>query len=250
MKVPILISFLFLSISSTWSQRIDFGIEIVLPGLSGSVVQTDYHYLTDDPVSFHFARIDKNLQFRPGFVFGTPYSFQFTYRKYGIKYSLDPVSARMVKFDVVFPHPELGEQKHKRSIAAFGLNQRLMLKYTVLNLKNLQCNLMAGGSIFFSYFKKFEDSENMFFDSEVYAPEMYKYMLWDDRRIYQSLDFGFEVSWLNSVRTERRVSLTYSHLMNRIGYNGFNQGIVSMAYHLPLGAILPSLKRNKIYLEK
>ncbi len=234
-----------------FSQRLDFGMEFTVPFVSGSVVHTDYNYLSEDPVSFHFAKVKQKTQMRPNLVAAWGMYAELGYRMFSLKYVLMPMSFRTTSFKVFFPHPELGEQVHVRGVSIGGLEQQILLKYSFKNWNNQKISLLAGYGILTRYSTKSEPSEDesIIVDSEIYHPTVYKYMLWDDRRNLNNAIFGVEFNWLNKFRVERKVTILYSHLLNRIGYEGFSQGVYTMSFSFLPTRILSSFKRNRIYLE-
>lgn len=245
-KISFLLLF-FISVNATFAQRFDFGIEFTLPFISPSVVNTKYNYLTDDPVSFDFAKIKHKTQIQPAFNFSGQYFAQISYRMIGLRLTISPMTIINVKHKVYFPDFVNGESPYNSAILRMGGSSSLSLRYSLKTIGNKKLTFILGGFIFRDYFF-LGDSEAIFSDSNVDVGELYKYLLWDDHKIVYGPHFGIEFSWLDKYRVNKKYTIMYNHF-NKIGFGGFKQGTISVIVGLPTIKIFNSLKRQKVFLE-
>lgn len=240
--------FLIFCMANSYAQRLDFGAEFVLPGISPSIVSTKYDYISDDPVSYDFARIKHKTQIRPGFNMGTGVFAQFSYRMFSIKATVFPIYTINTSFGAYFPDAILGEDRYVGATDRFGCQNLLQLKYSFKTFRNKKIAILAGGFYFRNYGNT-DESASLLHDSELSHYDAYKFLLWDDRKFAYGLAFGIEFNWLNKTKQSRRITVNYHHL-NKVGYGGFNQGILAVQLGFANLNILSSLKRNKIYIIK
>jgi len=239
-------SSLFLISVGARTQRLDFGGEIVVPIISPSIVSTNYDFLTDDPASFHFAKIKRHTQIRPGFNMGTGVFAEVSYRMFSIKAIVYPIYAYNSSFTVYFPEIEGGETKYVSSVSSFGCQGNLNLKYSFKTFSNKKISLLAGGFYFRGY-SALDESESLAHDADIHPNEIYKYMLWDDRPYFFGASVGMEFAWLNKYRQNRRLTFLYNHVLTKYGYGGFQQGILTCQIGFANLKIFGSFKRTKIF---
>jgi hypothetical protein len=249
MLKPALSIIIFLLSVKGHTQRLDFGGEFILPGISPSIVSTKYNYLTDDPVSFDFAKVKRHVQVRPGMNMGTGVFAEVSYRMFSVKALLFPIYSYNANFAVYFPEPELGEAKYLAGISAFGAQGQVNLKYSFKTIRNKKISLLAGGFYFRSY-GSIDESESLLYDSELHKYEIYKHLLWDDRRYFYGASLGIEFSWLNKYRQNRRLTLLYNQVLTQYGYGGFRQGALTCQVGFANLKLFGTFKRTRIYIKR
>lgn len=231
------------------SQRLDFGGECTVPFFSTSIVSTKYDFLTDDPVSFHFAKIKRHTQIRPGFIMSVGVFSEISYRMFSVKVIASPIYTPHAIYKVYFPEIDGGETPYKSSTSSFGFHGQVNVKYSFNTFQNKKISLVAGGFYFRSY-GTIDESESSSNKSDISPNDLYKYMLWDDRNYFYGVSFGLEFSWLNKYRKNRRLTILYNHVLTKYGYGGFNQGSLTCQIGFANLKIFGTLKRNKIFIHQ
>jgi hypothetical protein len=233
---------------SAKAQTIDLSMGFQIPFASGSIISTQYNYLTDDPVSYHFAKIKNKTQYHNEFTVGLLLNVEYTYKMFGLKLSLAPFLVSNRSFTVYFPHLEKGEQVYTASVEQGGYQIQPLLKYSFKTVKNFRISLLAGGFYFSQYNGKPYESERFNRSEASVSGDIYKYLLYDDTDKLYGYSLGIEHSFLSNQRNLIKQTLLVSPVLNEFGFNGFRQIFLQYQIDFFNVRLLTSAKKHQKYL--
>ncbi|MDX1348876.1 MAG: hypothetical protein R3279_01450 [Putridiphycobacter sp.] len=248
MKNSFLLYFCLGLFMSAKAQTIDFSMGFQIPFASGSIISTQYNYLTDDPVSYHFAKIKNKTQFHNEFSAALLLNLEYTYKMFGLKVSLSPISTISRSFTVYFPHLEDGELMYTAAVEQEGYQIQPLLKYSFKTIKNFRLSLLAGGFYFSQYNGKPYESERYNKSEASVTGDIYKYLLYDDTDKLYGYSVGVEHSFLSNKRNLIKQTLLISPALNEFGFDGFNQIFIQYQIDFFNVRLLTSAKKHQKYL--
>lgn len=231
------------------AQTIDLSMGFQIPFVSSSIISTKYDFLTDDPVSYHFAKIKNKTQYHSEFSLALLLNLEYTYKMFGLKLSLSPITTVNRTFNVYFPQIEDGEQIYRAAVEQTGYQIQPLLKYSFKTFKNNRISLLAGGYYFSQYGGKPTESEKSRNSDATVTGDIYKYLLYDDTKTLYGYSIGLEHSFLSNSRNLIKQTLLISPLVKEFGFNGFKQIFIQYQIDFFNVRLLTSSKKNKKYLK-
>jgi len=248
MKIIFFILIIF-QFNTTTAQTIDLSIGFQVPFISSSIISTKYNFLTDDQVSYHFAKIKNKTQYHPEFSLALLLNIEYTYKMFGLKLSLSPIITVNRSYTVYFPHIEDGEQIYTASVEQEGFQIQPLLKYSFKTFNNNRLSLLAGAYYFSQYKGEATETGNYNKSYASVSGGVYKYLLYDDTKNLYGYSFGIEHSFLSNKLNLIKQTLLVSPLVKEFGFNGFNQIFIQYQIDFLNVRLLTSVKKNKKYLK-